>query len=90
MREDRNDDRLAVQMQDLTKAIYALQNEIALSEQRTKMEIALLTKRVEQIERNGDTTRPLFNEWQTNRIVGVLVVIAALLAYALYLMASGG
>lgn len=48
MREERSDDRLAVQMQDLTKAIYALQNEIALSEQRQKMEIALLTKRVEQ------------------------------------------
>lgn len=90
MREERSDDRLAVQMQDLTKAIYALQNEIALSEQRQKMEIALLTKRVEQIERNGDVTRPLFNEAQTNRIIAVLVILAVLVAYLLYMMASGG
>ena len=90
MREERIDDRLAVQMQDLTKAIYALQNEIALSEQRTKMEIALLTKRVEQIERSGDSARPILNEYQANRIVATLAIIAMLLAYGLYLMASGG
>ena len=90
LREERIDDRLATQMQDLTKAIYALQNEIALSEQRTKMEIALLTKRVEQIERAGDVVKPLMSEHQSNRIVAALVVIALLLGYALYLMATGG
>jgi hypothetical protein len=91
MREDRNDDRLATQMQDLTKAIYALQNEIALSEQRTKMEIILLTRRVEQIERAGNVAKPLLSERQSNRIVAALVVIALLLGYGLYvLMAMGG
>lgn len=91
MREDRNDDRLATQMQDLTKAIYALQNEIALSEQRTKMEIVLLTKRVEQIERAGNVAKPLLSERQSNRIVAALVVIVLLLGYGLYvLMAVGG
>ncbi len=89
MREG-NDDRLATQMQDLTRAIYALQSEIAISEQRTKMEITLLAKRVEQIERNGDVTKPLLSEHQSNRIVAVLVVIALLMGYALYLMATGG
>jgi hypothetical protein len=91
MREERIDDRLATQMQDLTKAIYALQNEIALSEQRTKMEIILLTRRVEQIERAGNVAKPLLSERQSNRIVAALVVIALLLGYGLYvLMAMGG
>lgn len=90
MREDRNDDRLAVQMQDLTKAIYALQNEIALSEQRTKMEIALLTRRVEQIELHGDVSKPILGESQATRIMFFLVTIAMMLAYGLYIMATGG
>lgn len=90
MREERIDDLLVGQMQDLTKAIYALQNEIALSEQRTKMEIALLTKRVEQIERDGDAGKPIMSDYQVNRIIAILVVIAMLIGYAVYLLLLRG
>jgi hypothetical protein len=55
------------------------------------MEIILLTRRVEQIERAGNVAKPLLSERQSNRIVAALVVIALLLGYGLYvLMAVGG